>query len=351
MRRGKRNPRSEGSTLRLLLVLLLWLAAQTVHAAPPLILDKGPRPVPLERHLSWHCDATGKDTLDSAMARPFTDLDGHSVTLGFRREPCWFRFRVENHSANTLHLILQIPFPALDHIDLFAPGSTMAPVHTGDSEPFSHRPLPTRFFNFPLRLDPGQQQDYYLRVETTSAMNLPLILSDARAFEARQELQEWFTGIGFGIIGGLLFYHLFLWLAVRENVFRFCVPYMAAAFVYLLCINGIAYRLWPDSPDWNSHAQPFFLLLMLSLAALFARDFLGGRAALSRVGERTLMGVGLTLAGLAALQFVLPLHIVYPLQSVTILPVVVIILMVALSQLRRRRRKFALPQAHGAMPT
>ncbi|HET8730711.1 MAG TPA: ATP-binding protein [Moraxellaceae bacterium] len=325
--------------LRLLLLLAAWLTCQVAHAAPPLMLDKEPSPVGLERHLSWYCDATGKDTLDNALERPFTDLDGRSVTLGFRREPCWFRFRLENHSRDTLHLNLQIPFPALDRIDLFAPGSHMAPVHTGDNEPFSHRPLPTRFFNFPLQLDAGQGQDYYLRVETTSAMNLPLMLSDTRAFESRQELQEWFTGIGFGIVGGLLFYHLFLWLAVRENVFRFCVPYMAIAFIYLLCINGIAYRLWPDSPDWNSHAQPFFLLLMLSLASFFARDFLGGRAALSRIGERTLMGVGLTLASLAALQFILPLYIVYPLQSVTVLPVVGIILVVALSQLRRRPRE------------
>ncbi|HEX4870353.1 MAG TPA: ATP-binding protein [Moraxellaceae bacterium] len=339
MRKAARYLRRSAGVARLLLLLGGWLLCLPLHAAPALVLDRAPALTALEPYLAFRCDAGTGATPESLAGLAFEDLEGRAVALGFRAEPCWFRFRVANRGAGELRLVLQVANPVLDRIDIFLPGSGLAPVRTGDGQPFAQRPLRTRFFTLPLALAPGQQQDVYLRVATTSSLNLPVMLAGEREFSARHELLEWGTGLGFGIIAGLLLYHLFLWLAVRETVFRFYVLYMAAGFFYLLCMNGIAYRLWPDATDWNGHAQPFFLLLMLSTAALFARDFLSGNAGLARGMALGLRLAGLALAGLAALQFALPLRTIYPLQAVMTLPVVAIILIAALSQLASRPRE------------
>ena len=58
----------------------------------------------------------------------------------------------------------------------------------------------------------------------------------------------------------------------------------AAAFGYLLCFEGMGFRLWPAHPVWNAHAQLFFIYLMMGAGSLFARDFLDTGA--SRLADR-----------------------------------------------------------------
>lgn len=309
------------------------------RAAPPLLID-GPLPfTALDPYLSRHCGPAARGAPDAAATLPYQDLAGHSVVMGFQADPCWFRLRLANRSTAAADLVLVLPYPILDQVELYMPGSGAGPVLTGDLQPFARRPLDTRYFTFPLTLAAGQQQDYYLRVASSSSLNVPLVLSDARHYATEHELLEWLTGIGFGILVGLLLYHLFLWLAAREKVFRFYVLYLGAAFFYLLCMNGIAYRLWPTSPDWNSHAQPFFLMAMLGASALFANDFLGGRAQLGRAHFLALRAMALVPLLLACLQFALPLRVIYPMQALVTFPVAVTILLAALSQLRQRPRE------------
>ena len=338
MRTADRHPRRLPGAAWFCCLLLMLLAAASVRAATPAALVvSGPLPLTsLEPHLAWRCDSRADLDLEQVQNLPFKTVAGQALVLGFQPGACWFRFRIANDSGRSRELLLQLAYPILDDVELHSPGSGIAPVRTGDLAPFAQRPLDTRFFAFPLRLDVGQEQEFYLRVASSSSMNVPLTLSDYRHYAASHEKLEWVTGIGFGIIGGLLVYHLFLWIAVREKVFRFYVLYVGSAFFYLLCMNGIAYRLWPQSPDWNNHAQPFFLLLMLSTCAFFSRDFLGGTSRLPRAADLALFSVGVIAAVLAWLQFALPLEAIYPLQALFAFPVIAAVLAATMVQLRRR---------------
>ncbi|MES2918392.1 MAG: 7TM diverse intracellular signaling domain-containing protein [Pseudomonadota bacterium] len=337
MRTADRHPRRQPGAAWFCGLLLWLLTAAAQAAAPGTLVVSGALPMtPLEPHLAWRCDARSDLDLMEVQALPFTSAAGKALVLGFQSGTCWFRFRVANAGDTRRELLLQLAYPIHDVVELHRPGSGLAPFRTGDLAPFAQRPLDTRAFAFPLRLEPGQQQEYYLRVTSSSAMNMPLVLSDYPHYAAHHEKLELVTGIGFGIIGGLLVYHLFLWIAVREKVFRFYVLYVGSAFFYLLCMNGIAYRLWPRSPDWNSHALPFFLLLMLATSALFARDFLGGTKRLPRAMNLTLLSLGSIAAVLAWLQFALPLQTIYPLQALFSLPVIAAVLVATIVQLRHR---------------
>ncbi|MCC2638124.1 MAG: sensor histidine kinase/response regulator, partial [Moraxellaceae bacterium] len=327
-----RRPHGAARLFLLLGLLLLSLPLRAELALP----IQGPLPATaLEPYTTWHCDASGKLGPEAIRKQTFYSLEGRAVVFGFQPGACWFRFQLENRSGKPLPLLLQLSYPILDDVSLHLPGPPATPVRTGDLRPFASRPLDTRIYTFPFTLAPDGQQEFLLRVSSSSAMNVPLLLSSPEHYTAEHEVREWLNGLGFGILAGLLLYHLFLWLAVREKVFRFYVLYVGAAILYLLSMNGISYRFWPDAPDWNSHSQPFFLLLMLASSALFARDFLGpGR--LPRGAELALKAVA-ALAGLTAcLQFALPLRTVYPLQVMVTFPVIVTVLVATLSQLRGR---------------
>lgn len=301
--------------------------------AVPLVLSGPVGETRLEPYVSWLCDRDGSLSLADVQGTPLEPLRHHTIVFGYQNGACWFQFRVENHASDTQSLILQLAYPVLDEVDLYLPGREDGHVRTGDQLPFADRPLSTRNFNFPVRLAPGEGQDFFLRVASTSSINVPLTISSHDAFIARQEISEWLHGAGFGITAGLILYHLFLWLAVREKVYRFYVLYIVSAFFYLLCFKGPAYRFWPDSPGWNGHAQLFFVFLMLSAGALFARDYL--MTTTMRQVDRALLAIAGICGSVTLLQFLLPLSAGYRLQPVLAIITVSTIMWAAVHSLRR----------------
>lgn len=318
----------------LLLLLMLCLYGLPLHAAvtPPLILTGPVDAIRLEPHSSFFCDPGGTLTLAQVQKTPFAPLAHPTIVFGFREGACWFHFRLENHGSVTLPLIFQINYPPLDRIELYAPDNKIRAYWLmGDAQAFSARPLVTRSYNIPLTLDAGQQQDYFLRIASTSSFNVPMLLMSPESFASQHEVEEWLQGAGFGITFGLIIYHLFLWLAVREKVYRFYILYIASAFSYLLCFEGMAYRFWPDSPHWNNHAQLLFIFLMLGASALFTRDYLATH--LWRSADRVLQAIAAASIGLSALQFLLPLGLGYKLQPVLAIITMIAIVSIALVRL------------------
>ncbi|MGB4342405.1 MAG: 7TM-DISM domain-containing protein, partial [Moraxellaceae bacterium] len=194
----------------------------------------------LEPFVSYSCETNGRLALSDIRQQTLLALPHSTISFGRKSGACWFHFRISNRSGIMQPLLLRINNPVLDHIELHVPGATTnSYLLLGDENPFRMRPLATRAFTIPLTLPAGATQDYFLRVASSSSFNLPLQLSSLQTFIGEHELEEWLHGAGFGIAFGILVYHLFLWLAVREKVYRFYVLYATAAFSYLLCFEGM----------------------------------------------------------------------------------------------------------------
>lgn len=328
----------------LLLVLLPGMAILHAHAEPA---PQGARTLELhgriamtrlEPHVSYRCDADGHLTLAEVERRGLQPLPHPAISFGHRTDTCWFHFAIRNRSAEEQALLLRINNPVLDHIELFAPGDKAnSHVQLGDEHPFRMRPVQTRAFTIPLSLAADSRQDFYLRVRSSSSINLPLQIGSPPDFIGDHELEEWLHGAGFGVAGGILIYHLFLWLAVRERVYRFYVLYAAAAFGYLLCFEGVGYRLWPEQPAWNGHAQLLFIYLMMAAGSLFARDFLGNSAR-PRSDLALRLAAGLSSSMLIA-QFFLPLATGYRLQPIIAIIVISTITATAMARWRHGMRE------------
>ena len=308
-------PRKSSYLLPLLLGLLCLCACRLAVAVntTALVLQGPISETRIEPHVSWLCDPQGVLTLNDIQKQPLQNLEHRAIVFGYHHGACWFHFRIENASTHNLPLILQLNYPVLDNVELFAPGAgDQAYLKLGDSLPFNARPVQTRAYTIPLQLQAGQSQDYFLRIASTSSINVPLTLSSTESFLGQHEFSEWVHGAGFGITIGLIIYHLFLWLAVREKIYRFYVLYMASALFYILCFEGLGYKLWPRAPVWNAHAQLLFVFMMLAAGALFARDYL--RTAGWKKSDLLLKGMAFICLAAIALQFTLPLSIGYKMQ-------------------------------------
>jgi signal transduction histidine kinase/AmiR/NasT family two-component response regulator len=328
----------------LAITLLAGMTSLSCHAVtsspttPVLRLDGHPAMTRLEPYTRYRCDPDNALTLEAVRQTGLQPLPHAAISLGHRRGTCWFHFRISNPLTAPQALLLRIGNPILDHVELFAPGDKHhSYLRLGDSYPFDLRPVKTRAFTIPITLTAGSTQDYYLRIRSSSSMNVPLQIGTPQHFIGENELNEWLHGAGFGIAAGILFYHLFLWLAVREQVYRFYVLYAAGAFGYLLCFEGIGYRLWPEQPVWNSHAQLVFIYLMLAAGPLFTRDFLGTRR---RSAPDIALQLASALSGIVLIaQMFLPLSAGYRLQPVVAILIISTIAVIALLRWRSGMRE------------
>lgn len=307
------TPFSKIFFLRLLLVLGLLLGSLTapLQAATALELHAPPAKLGLEPWLSYHCDERSPLSLDQAQQQRYLPLPHPHFALGFRQDACWLHWQVHNSSPQTLELLFSIDYPVLDEVDLYVRQGRGPWQHyrSGDSRIFTQRLIDSRNFVMPQSLAAGQTYDYFLRVKSSGSMTVPLFVIGRDHFLGQQEIQEWVLGLFYGISLGLLIYHLFLWVVVREKIYRFYVLHVATSLLYMATLQGLAFRLWPEAIDWNNRANYLAGYTLMLTGILFARDYLN--TVNWRRGDQFLIGIALLLACTYPAQLLLPVHTLY----------------------------------------
>src|SRR5690606_18097322 len=172
-------------------------------------------------------------------------LNKTQITFGYRNDACWFRFTLHNRTNEMLDALLLIDYALLDYLDLYGPDEGV-PRHwrLGDLEETNDRPLNLRNPTLPLRLPPHSDNEYWLRVKTTSSMSVPLTVSGERAFIQHHINNDLLVGVFYGIGFGLFCYHLVLWIGVRERIYRFYVIHVGASLAYVGSLQGIIQKIW-----------------------------------------------------------------------------------------------------------
>lgn len=294
--------------LAFLLLLPLLLAAQA-GAEEVLLLQSVPASkLGLEPWVTYQCDGGTAQTLAQARSRPFQALPHPHIALGFRTDACWLHWVTENRSDQALPMLFSIDYPVLDEIDLYVlSGDRQQHYREGDGRPFWQRLVDSRNYVIPQDFAPGERREYFLRVKSSGSMTVPLYFVGRDAFIGTQEIQEWSLGVFYGISLGLLGYHLFLWVAVREKIYRFYVLHVGTSLLYMATLQGLAYRLWPDAIDWNNRANYLAGYTLMLTGVLFARDYLN--TAQWRRGDQFLIW----LAGLLALSY--PAQLLFPVHG------------------------------------
>ncbi|MFP5430923.1 MAG: 7TM diverse intracellular signaling domain-containing protein [Gammaproteobacteria bacterium] len=300
----------------LLLFLLGWLILPVTEAAgiTALTLNDPVTAQQLERHLQYAC--TNPDTgLEGALGLDYQPVTRSRISLGYVSQACWFRFKLANAGDTPLRLVIAIHFPMLDHATLHIPEPTGLRILTaGDAEPFSIRPLQVRFFSYPVDLPAHASQDYYLRVATTSSFNLPITVSGRDAFAEEHINNELALGVFYGIGIGLFFYNFFLWAVIRERSYLAYIVHLGSSLLFYASLQGIAYRWWPDWPEWNNRSTYVFAYVSMISGTLFAREFL----MTAKWPRMDRLFLAMTFLGLFAAigQFVLPARLINPLLGI-----------------------------------
>ncbi len=173
--------------------------------------------------------------------------------------------------------VLEVPYAALDLIEvyIFQQDNSYIVKKAGDSVNFSSRDISYHRPAFYIQIPPNAHQRIYLRIKTTSSMQLPLILWDTKTFTNNASQSQLFWGIFFGVMLIAASYNLFLFFSVRDIVFLYYVLFVISLFFMQLTLNGFSLQyFWPASPQLSNDALLISLNLTMIFATFFSKHFL-----------------------------------------------------------------------------
>jgi diguanylate cyclase (GGDEF)-like protein len=268
---------------------------------------------------------------DTSANRSFEDLlKDHSVTwnrlpekvpsFGFSNSAFWLQLNVCASKTQTESAVLEIAYPLLDTIRVIGrvDQTIVYDVLSGDSFPFSQRPVKHRNFVFFL---PNPQQDLslYIRVQTKSAMQIPLQLSTETEFFVDNQQALLLQGLYFGVMLAMVLYNAFLFFVLRERPYLLYVLFTTCYFGFQGVFQGLFQQFLFDSVWLQKHSLLIFGFLSIVFANAFAVSFLN-LPAKNMLISRILGGIGWVSSVAAILAAFLPYEIMVKLMLALAIP-------------------------------
>ncbi|MDG2273463.1 MAG: sensor domain-containing diguanylate cyclase, partial [Halioglobus sp.] len=207
----------------------------------------------------------------------FDVLEQPRLNRGTTASAFWLRLEVENRFSSAQKALLSMNYAELDDVQLYTRDrlGNVLQVARGDSVEQAIGLSRSRLPVFPLALGPQSKQPVYIRVATTSNMNLKLTLWSPDQFQTNEFFLIMVYGLLFGGIATTVLYLLFAARLTRESNTLLLAAYLSSYAVYLCFLNGFPLLWLPTalSPYVNT-LHTISLGLLFGLGALFYRRFL-----------------------------------------------------------------------------
>ncbi|WP_181919719.1 diguanylate cyclase [Alkalilimnicola ehrlichii] len=264
--------------------------------------------------------------------------------FGFVSNTYWFFAQASSLSPGDW--LLEAGGPLLDNMEVFvySGGKAVGHYEVGRMYPFANRELFHRKFLFPVELGEGNDLTILVRVQTTSALQVPLRLWRPSDWLQKSQHGMLLHGIFYGIIGAMALFNLLMWSILRERAYLFYVGIAISLGLFCATMSGLSYQfLWPNAPLWNAHAPAFLSFSCTIFASLFVIDAMRLRKTRPRYA-RVLQLVGAVAAmGLLSLPWLGPgfANVFAGFLSGVISAVVIFLILFALPMQRRYEYGFS----------
>ncbi len=271
----------------------------------------------------------------------FAALRSVAFSEGYTPSTYWFTFKVIAPPNQAFNWLLEVGYPNLYQLELYVLRNGRNPVvkRGGAVESFEKREFISPSFVFAL--DDSANITHalpdtltcYLRVQTQSAMIVPLKLYTPRAFERLTIVEYLLYGLLYGVMAAMACYNLFLAISVRERYYLYYVCYVLMFLLSNIAIKGLGAVFIQSSQIHWIRILPFSMPVSSLCAVLFARHFLRPKE-YSVWADNVLYGVIVFHCIIIALTFIAPFSIMAPTIAIMIGVVCVILIVVGIVSMR-----------------
>jgi len=259
-------------------------------------------------HMQWWIDQNGMHSIYSLLKSEsvsWADSTAEVPNLGYRMEPVWFRMPLTNGATETMWNLV-IDYPLIRDLDIFfvAGGEVTEIFQLGERFEFSARPVLHRNFIVPFRIETGDNQIIYIKMQGPYAMQMPAKIMNAKALLEYEVVSVLSHGLFFGFVMVMGFYNLFLYISTRENTYLFYVLFTFCIGLFQFVEQGFAYQfLWPKEVWWQNKATGVLLHGCLISSFLFVNSFLEMRKNMQWIFKSYSLLTALSLLTLCSVPF------------------------------------------------
>ena len=240
-------------------------------------LNAGMKRVELTEYLEILRDPSGKLSIDDVRIRgEFSPLNASTLNLGITSDACWVRSRIRNNSDDE-DWVLEVAYPPLDFIDLYVESEdgTLISTSSGDRVPFAQRYVSFRNANFEVTLPPNQTLTLWLRVQTSSALQVPLELFREVEFAERISTESFGFGLYYGLLLMVLAFNVVLASMTRDTIYVGYIGYLLSYLIFQLSLNGYLFEFILNNEPAIANGLLLFSFFLAVVGALtFTRLFL-----------------------------------------------------------------------------
>jgi len=214
------------------------------------------------------------------------------LSLGITRSVYWIRFKLRVPRSASGEF-LQLDNPNIDKINLYIPTSNQEPYlikEVGVSRPSENRTILDNTWIFELTNELNDKNFIYLRLESTSALRLPVHVWNSEDFVGEMLFKNLGFGAFYGILLGMLIFNLFIFSVLRDKAYLFYVLYIGFMFLYQFQVHGHL-KMFMDLP-YELYNAIFWVWLGAAFVCsmYFTREFLEVNTKLPHV-DKVLTGI------------------------------------------------------------
>ncbi|KPA08912.1 membrane protein containing Diverse 7TM receptor, transmembrane region [Candidatus Magnetomorum sp. HK-1] len=289
----------------------------------------------LGQHVRYIEDVDKKWSIDDILTKSFENnfLPGNAEKLnfGYSNSAFWvlcdLNYSIQN--KNEKEWLLEIAYPLLDKIELFIKENNEEIIYkiSGSKYPFRKKELQYNNVVFRLKLKPGLKTRFYLRVQSESSLQIPLILWEKKEFTQMIIIKEYCFGLFIGTILIMILYNLIVYISIKDKNFLYYINFICSLVFSEYAINGSSSKILANYTLLNMGGLIPFLLCYLCMSGLFfTKAFLKTKEYLSKmdvfISFNILVGFIILLFTIAydysnAIKFSIIYTIIFSLTSIT----------------------------------
>ena len=265
----------------LLCIYLMMTLSTVLNANNVVSIDRPAEKIALAEHLYYW---TGEK-------KPFTSLVEEiqffalwknvqpNKTSAFKDgQPVQFLLSIQNSGKERQEMLLVQPHSTLNSIKLLyvADSAIIERYETGNSLPFSTRPIPHRHFLFPVTIEPGQSISILIEVDgLLDDFFKDFSLWQRQAYFERTDTDLIFTSLYLGILLIFAIYNALLYAGVRESSYLLFSLFAFALLVRSLTENNLLFEFfWPGFPAMQNMTLIISIMLSSVFHTLFTMAYL-----------------------------------------------------------------------------
>ncbi|TWT27888.1 ATP-binding protein [Planomicrobium sp. CPCC 101110] len=199
----------------------------------------------------------------------------------------WVKLEVQNEAPGKSWL-LELSEPSIESAILYSQNESgeyneekvgrQNPAN--DSEPFYNN------FAFDLNSEPSTNEIYYLRVQSSGPLQLPITIWEQTAFEKHTRNMALLIGIFSGIGAAIILYYIHQFTKHRESSYFYFVFFVLSMFFAITSMAGLNFSyIWPKWDWWSRYSTLFFAGWGSIFALLLAKSFLDARRRMPKTNK------------------------------------------------------------------